>query len=437
MEHFEQPDMGRAEAYVPRKERSCAKPTGWRKATPGVIAANQLAKQGQDTPADKTRSIVAVKRVAAHIGLKAADLLLLDTLAAFTQPQDWGAGARPIVWPSNAFLMAQTGFSLSTLKRHARRLAELGLIAFHDSPNGKRWGRRNADGMIVEAYGFDLSPLGARMEEYEALATEISAERALCKTLRGRITIARRSIRAHLDMLKSQVAQSSVFEKCEAKFLELLACLPGAGASSACLSEVVEKFRGLLAKIEKVLGTARTYSEDSTQTTKLNPTGVISEPHIRITKELNPVNSNSSENEDDLANAGQQTKAAKEGGSLRNAGSTKGKTGIDLAVVMQSCPEFRTWCRSLGGFVETWGDLIKQADVLRPMVGISEHAWAEAQTRMGRPTAAAALALVFEKTHSGEVRSPGGYLRGMVEKSGAGELHLERSFYGRLNATAA
>jgi replication initiation protein RepC len=71
------------------------------------------------------------------------------------------------------------------------------------------------------------------------------------------------------------------------------------------------------------------------------------------------------------------------------------------------------------------------------MIGISEHAWNVAQDRMGTQVATAAFALVFEKHSAGEVASPGGYLRGMVEKAGAGELHLERSFYGRLSGQAA
>ncbi len=33
----------------------------------------------------------------------------------------------------------------------------------------------------------------------------------------------------------------------------------------------------------------------------------------------------------------------------------------------------------------------------------------------------------------GEVKSPGGYLRGLVERAQVGELHLDRSFYGRLS----
>jgi replication initiation protein RepC len=94
--------------------------------------------------------------------------------------------------------MDQTGFSLSALKRHARRLAEAGIIAFKDSPNGKRWGRRDADGVILEAYGFDLSPMSARVEEFEDLYAQLQAERELCLRLKRQITVARRMIRARI-----------------------------------------------------------------------------------------------------------------------------------------------------------------------------------------------------------------------------------------------
>ena len=86
-----------------------------------------------------------------------------------TQAQDWEQGRRPIVWASNNFLMEQTGFSLATLRRHVRRLCHVGVLSMKDSPNGKRWGRRDADGVIIEAYGFDLAPLAARAEEFKGL----------------------------------------------------------------------------------------------------------------------------------------------------------------------------------------------------------------------------------------------------------------------------
>jgi replication initiation protein RepC len=71
----------------------------------------------------KVRAIVAAKKVAAAIGLKSQDLLLLDTFEALTQPQDWEQGRRPIVWAFNHFLMEPTGFSLATLRRHSARAA--------------------------------------------------------------------------------------------------------------------------------------------------------------------------------------------------------------------------------------------------------------------------------------------------------------------------
>ena len=118
---------------------------------------------------------------------------------------------------------------------------------------------------------------------------------------------------------------------------------------------------------------------------------------------------------------------------------TRKKRGaaLDLATVMQACPEFASWARNMGGFLKDWGDLHRVAGQLRPMIGISEHAWNVAQDRLGPQIATAALVLVFEKHSAGEVASPGGYLRGMVEKAGAGALNLERSFYGRLSGMAA
>lgn len=67
----------------------------------------------------------------------------------------------------------------------------------------------------------------------------------------------------------------------------------------------------------------------------------------------------------------------------------------------------------------------------------SEDAWNVAQHKLGPKMAAAMIALIFDKYSAGEVTSPGGYLRGMVEKGISGDLHLARSFYGRLNEQQA
>ena len=98
--------------------------SGWRVITERSAIAEHLARDGKQMDVPKSRAFAAVKRVGAHIGLKPGDMLLLDTLGAFTQPQDWQAGQSAIVWASNALLMDQTGFSRSALKRYIRRLAE-------------------------------------------------------------------------------------------------------------------------------------------------------------------------------------------------------------------------------------------------------------------------------------------------------------------------
>lgn len=425
------------------------KHTGWRKPTPGLGVAEQLAQAGEHVAVPKTRAFVALKRVGAHIGLKAGDMMLLDILGAFTQAQDWEEGQRPIVWASNAYLMEQTGFSLSALKRHARRLAEIGVISFQDSPNGKRWGRRNADGRIVEAYGFDLSPLSARVEEFEDLQAELQGERERCQRLKRQITVARRMIRARIEAAVSGALRGP-WTQFTGLFEELLDRLPPRHQASEQLERLLMWFKELQERVEaaylKATGaiipvdcTVDKEAETIRNTQAMNPREVISEPHILITNQLSPVTSNSSEKEETagaMPNARPVDQVDRE---LEDwvTEVRKKRTALDLPTIMQACPEFASWARNMGGFLKDWNDLHRVAGQLRPMIGISEHAWNVAQDRMGTQVATAAFALIFEKHSLGEVASPGGYLRGMVEKAVAGELHLERSFYGRLNGQAA
>ncbi len=387
--------------------------------------AEQFAREGADIAVPKTRAFVAVKRVGVHIGLKASDLMLLDTLGAFTQPQDWEEGRRPVVWMSNALLMEQTGFSLSALKRHLRRLVAIGVVAFRDSSNGKRWGRRDAEGHIIEAYGVDLSPLAARAEEFESLYAEVQAERALCQSLRRQITVTRRMIRARLDAALNGGLRGA-WGQFIARFEGLLTQLPGPRTPSAALADILDLFRVLLAKVDAAfLGETECAkpTKPVDQQQDMNPTGVINGPHIRTTNELHTVESNCLE-----------TKPVEAGAPKDDC---RRKSDLDLPTIMQACPEFTTWARTLAGYLKTWDDVHRVAGQLRPMIGVSEQAWDMAQDRMGSQTATIAMILVFEKHCTGEVTSPGGYLRGMVEKYKAGDLHLERSFYGRLTARAA
>ena len=82
----------------------------------------------------------------------------------------------------------------STLRRHLAVLVDAGLVVRRDSPNGKRYARKDGTGEIELAFGFDLSPLVVRSEEFESLAAAVETEARALKLVRERITLCRRDI---------------------------------------------------------------------------------------------------------------------------------------------------------------------------------------------------------------------------------------------------
>ena len=143
--------------------------------------------------------LAAFKAAAPRLGLSPRLVHAVDWLFRFTQPQDWGRGGRPIVWPSASMQQEALGLSATQVKAINRALIEAGVITMKDSPNGKRYGVRDRAGRITEAYGFDLSPIAARHAEFVRLAEEARAERAEMGRLRRRATIARKGIMQILE----------------------------------------------------------------------------------------------------------------------------------------------------------------------------------------------------------------------------------------------
>jgi replication initiation protein RepC len=82
------------------------------------------------------------------------------------------------------------GLSAARVKMLNRVLFEAGIFVIRDNEQGKRYGRRGPDGRIIEAYGFDLTPLAPALRRIR-FAAEAKAERERKKALRKRATIAR------------------------------------------------------------------------------------------------------------------------------------------------------------------------------------------------------------------------------------------------------
>jgi replication initiation protein RepC len=90
-----------------------------------------------------------------------------------------------------------------------------------------------------------------------------------------------------------------------------------------------------------------------------------------------------------------------------------------LGLVLDSCPDIADYARQ---GIHTWGDLIDVAGLVRTMLGISPHAWDEAKMVMGEDTAAVTVAAILQRAE--HIKSPGGYLRTLVERKRAGQYSL-------------
>ena len=165
-------------------------PFGRRTLTLAQIASQAIAKTRPTTRArPKWEIYQALCTARARLDISERSLAVLNALLTF-HPETTLSGEAIIVFPSNEQLSRRAhGMPASTLRRHLAVLVEAGLIIRRDSPNGKRYARRNRGGSIEFAYGFDLAPLLARADEFMQLATEVEDAARSLKLARERITI--------------------------------------------------------------------------------------------------------------------------------------------------------------------------------------------------------------------------------------------------------
>ena len=132
-----------------RKGKRAGAPTGFRRLTPSLLQVDRAAEGFDGLPDGVTmpgQLLAAFKAAAPRLGLSPRLVHAIDWLFRFTQPQDWGRGGRPIVWPSASMQQDALGLSATRVKALNRALIEAGLVTMKDSPNGKRYGKRDRQG---------------------------------------------------------------------------------------------------------------------------------------------------------------------------------------------------------------------------------------------------------------------------------------------------
>ncbi|MCA2380031.1 replication initiation protein RepC [Agrobacterium genomosp. 3 str. RTP8] len=335
------------------------------------------------------------------LGLRDRALAVLNALLSFYPETELKEGGNLIVFPSNAQLIARAnGIAGTTLRENLAVLVEAGIIQRNDSPNGKRYARKDSDGSIETAYGFSLAPLLARSEELALLAQRVvEANRNLIIT-RERITIARRDVRK----LISAAVEDGVpgdWGKVEEVYIVAMSRLRRA--------KTLEELTGVLDELglirEEVINLLESHIIlKETDTNDSGPRQHLQNSNTESINELEP----RSEKE-------QGTKSSRF--YERNDEPIK---PFPLGMVLRACPEIAAYGQ--GGSIGSWRDLMSAAVVVRSMLGVSPSAYQDACEAMGPENAAATMAAILER--AGHITSAGGYLRDLTSRTTRGEFSL-------------
>ena len=400
---------------------SAYSPTGFRRLTPGLLKVDRTTESFAGLPDGVTthgQLLAAFKAAAPRLGLSTRLVHAVDWLFKFTQPQDWERGGRPIVWPSALLQQEALGLSETQAKRLNRCLIEAGLVTMKDSPNGKRYGKRDPKGRIVEAYGFDLSPLAPRYTEFVRLAEEGRAERETMGRLRRRATIARKGIVQILETACDYVLEGEEWRTLERDAQAIMQALKRA--------ERPDDMEEGVTSLEQQQRAARARLEMLLKDVKKTPSQVENDPH-QYTYNPTPypsqdtviASNSSSEAAEPFVSQSPEPEPQKrpEKGSVH---------GVRPDELMRLAPRLRSYLRRPN---PTWPEIIDAADWLRHDLDVSKSLWGDACVTMGRDLAAVALAIVSTKDPEHFRTTPGGYFHGMVQKAKTGELHLERTVW--------
>ena len=337
------------------------------------------------------------------LGVQDRALAVLDALLTFHPAQELGPDRAMVVFPSNAQLSVRAhGIAGTTLRRHLAALVDAGLIIRRDSPNGKRYARKDRSGEIENAFGFDLSPLHARADELATLAQQVADELAQHRRAKEALTICRRDVRKLLSAAMEEGADGD-WSAIEAMFVTLCGQIPR--------SPTIEQLTAILEEMDMLRTEILNLLEMQVNSKKTDANDGHFGRHIQNSNpdsihELEP----SSETEQG-AKPVDKDRPKREPMPIKN---------FPLGMVLRACPDMAMY--GPGGAVGNWRDMMAAAVVVRSMLGVSPSAYQEACETMGPENAATAVACMLER--GGHINSPGGYLRDLTRKAERGEFSL-------------
>jgi replication initiation protein RepC len=374
-------------------------PFGGRTMSLAMVASQITAREcPEGRPAHKWKLFRSITECKDALGVSDRALAVLNALLTCLPDTVMTAGPDLTVFPSNAQLSLRTnGMPETTLRRHLAALVDAQLIIRRDSPNGKRYARRGQGGGIEQAYGFDVTPILARAEEFENLAAEIRQERRVAALARERVSILRRDIAKMIAFGLEEGIQAD-WQAFHAAFLRLSGRLPRF-VTGATLEPLAAQLYALAVEIGKVLE-----SHVSAQNADGNDSHSGAHYQNSNTDPLNELEPGFSRSPGAKSEPNPQP-------------SRSPPKGFPLGMILRACPDIAMYNRH---GISSWQDLVATAGTVRSALGISPSAWDEALKAMGDADAAVTIAAILQRAE--EIKSPGGYLRGLTAKAAAGQF---------------
>jgi len=351
--------------------------------------------------------LYAFKDAEPYLGLPAHTYKLVDWLVRFTKPQDWEEGSRPIAWPEARRQEEFLGLSPRRTQALNRTLQEAGIFVMRDDPQGRRYGYRDPKtGRITKAFGFDLSLLMERHEEFKKIAVEAQIERNRMKKLRQQKTLARKAIAQAAEELGAQGHDSEALRRLLQEAAELVR------AGSQCdrsdeLTLAVQALERRRDEIQRLLS-------DLIKPVETTPMGAENDTHSTTTT-LTPNDINHTV----IASNKSSGLEAPEGPNDQVQSKPKHlfpeALHITPGTLVELAPRLAPYMPARTNDKD-WPGIVEAALFLSGEMGINRTLWSRACQLMGREYAAVAMAVVSTRPEGHFTSGPGGYFAGMLRK---------------------
>ena len=390
-------------------------PFGRRPMTLALVRRQVATAEAEvDRPVDKWKVFRDACEARTLLGVQDRALAVLDALLTFYPAPELSREKDMVVFPSNAQLSVRAhGIAGTTLRRHLAALVEAGLIIRRDSPNGKRYARKDRAGTIETAFGFDLSPLHARAEELALMAQQVADERIRFRRARETLSICRRDVRKLISAAMEEGADGD-WSVIETMFIGLCGRIPRNPAITE-LAEILDEMELLRAEILN-----RLEMQDNSEKTDAND--IHTGRHIQNSKTDSIHEFEPRSEKEQGAKPAEHDRRKRE--PIRN---------FPLGMVLRACPGISDYGE--GGSIGSWREMMTAAVVVRSMLGVSPSAYQEACEVMGPENAATAIACILER--GGHINAPGGYLRDLTRKAAKGEFSLGPMLMALMRANGA